>query len=68
MQVRELISDNDFQQRRCLLESRGLSVPSCNRAWGAFDGPHLLGTVGVQGETLVGFAVAEGAEDRKSVV
>lgn len=62
MQVRELISDNDFQQRRCLLKNRGLSVPSCNRAWGAFDGPHLLGTVGAQGETLVGFAVVKGAE------
>lgn len=62
MQVRELISDNDFQQRRRLLEGRGLSVPSCNRAWGAFDGSRLLGTVGAQGETLVGFAVVKGAE------
>ena len=62
MQVRELISDNDFQQRRRLLEGRGLSVPSCNRAWGAFVGARLLGTVGAQGETLVGFAVVEGAE------
>lgn len=62
MQVRELISGDDFRQRQRLLESRGLSVPSCNRAWGVFVGQNLLGTVGAQGETLVGFAVAEEAE------
>ena len=59
MQVRELISSSDFEKRHCLLKSRGLSIPTCNRAWGAFDGNTLLGTVGALDETLVGFAVAK---------
>ncbi len=59
MQVRELISASDFEKRDCLLKSRGLSIPACNRAWGAFDGNTLLGTVGALGETLLGFAVAK---------
>ncbi len=59
MQVRELNSASDFEMRNSLLKSRGLSIPACNRAWGAFDGNALLGTVGALGETLVGFAVAK---------
>lgn len=59
MQVRELNSASDFEMRNSLLKSRGLSIPACNRAWGAFDGNSLLGTVGALGETLVGFAVAK---------
>ncbi len=62
MQVRELISASDFEKRASLLKSRALSIPTCNRAWGAFDGNTLLGTVGALGETLVGFAVAEDRE------
>ena len=62
MQIRELNSPEELRAREALLASRGLRLPRCGRAWGAFRDGRLAGTLGARGETLMGLAVDAGLE------
>lgn len=63
MEIRRLISKQDFFDGEELLKTRSLKVPLCSKRWGAFDNGVLVGTLGSCSHTLMGLAVSESYEN-----